>query len=118
MSKIQIKRVYEAPSAQDGVRVLVERLWPRGLTKAKAKIDLWLKDIAPSPELRTWFAHDPAKWDEFKNKYWKELRANPAAVQTLREHIQKGHLTLVYSAHDHQHNGALALLEFLDLPRN
>ena len=118
MSKIQIKRVYETPAPEDGVRVLVERLWPRGLTKAKAKIDLWRKDIAPSPELRTWFAHDPARWEAFKNRYWRELRSNPAAVQTLRKHIQKGHVTLVYAAHDQWHNGALALLEFLDLPQN
>ncbi len=79
----RLKRAYEPPAGSDGTRVLVERLWPRGLRKAVARIDLWLKDIAPSPELRTWYGHDPAKWPEFQQRYRKELRSNPQAVQRL-----------------------------------
>lgn len=113
MHPIEIKRVYDVPSSDDGLRILVERLWPRGLTKAKAHIDLWLKDIAPSAELRKWFGHDPAKWEEFKKKYWQELRGNRPAVEALQAHLKAGPATLVYAAHDQQHNGALALKEFL-----
>ena len=115
MTKIQIKRVYDEPSTADGLRILVERLWPRGVTKAKAKIDLWLKDVAPSAELRKWFGHDPAKWEQFKKRYWDELRQNPSAVETLREHIKKTNVTFVYAARDELHSGALALQEFLTL---
>lgn len=115
MAKIQIKRVYDKPSSADGLRILVERLWPRGLTKEKAAIDLWLKDVAPSAELRQWFGHDPVKWEEFKKRYWDELRHNPSAVETLREHIKKGDVTFVYAARDETHNGALALWKFLTL---
>lgn len=110
---LHLKRVYDPPSPEDGQRILVERLWPRGLTKAKAAVDLWLKDVAPSPELRKWFAHDPAKWDEFKKRYWKELQARPEAVDPLRKAARDGAVTLVYAAHDQEHNGALALQEFL-----
>ena len=81
---IQLKRVYEAPSKSDGTRILVDRLWPRGLTKERAHVDLWLKEVAPSTELRKWFAHDPAKWSEFKKRYHAELDANPAAIAELR----------------------------------
>ena len=116
MSTLQIKRVYETPSREDGMRILVERLWPRGLTREKAAIELWMKDIAPSAELRKWFAHDPEKWEQFKKKYWNELTHNQAAVETLRQHIRQGTVTLVYAAHDQQHNGALALQEFLESP--
>ena len=115
MAKIQIKRVYDKPSSADGLRILVERLWPRGVTKEKAAIDLWLKEIAPSAEVRKWFGHDPAKWEEFKKRYWDELRHNPSAVETLRENITKGTVTFVYAARDETHNGALALREFLTL---
>jgi uncharacterized protein YeaO (DUF488 family) len=111
---IHLKRAYEAPTRADGKRVLVERLWPRGLTKARAALDLWLKDIAPSPELRKWFAHDPGRWKQFQRRYWKELQKNPAAVVELRGLIKKGHVTLIYAARDQEHNGALALKEFLD----
>lgn len=111
---IRIKRTYEEPSRGDGLRILVERLWPRGLTKARAALDLWLKDIAPSPELRKWFSHDPAKWEEFERRYWKELRDNPGAVGLLRRHVRKGRVTLLYSARDEEHNGALALKRFLE----
>jgi uncharacterized protein YeaO (DUF488 family) len=110
---LHLKRVYDSPARTDGQRILVERLWPRGLTKAKAAIDLWLKDVAPSPELRQWFAHDPAKWEQFKRRYWKELEAHPEAVELIRKAARKGTVTLVYAARDEEHNGALALQEFL-----
>jgi uncharacterized protein YeaO (DUF488 family) len=116
MSTLQIKRVYETPSPEDGMRILVERLWPRGLTREKAAIDLWIKDIAPSAELRKWFAHDPAKWEAFRKKYRNELKHNPAAVETLRQHLRRGTVTLVYAAHDQRHNGTLVLKNFLELP--
>ncbi|MDA8377584.1 MAG: DUF488 domain-containing protein [Planctomycetia bacterium] len=114
MAEIKIKRVYDAASSHDGLRILVERLWPRGVTKEKAAIDYWLKDVAPSGELRKWFGHDPAKWEQFKVKYWEELRHNSSAVETLREHIKKSNVTFVYAARDEKHNGALALQEFLE----
>lgn len=114
MTRIQIMRVYDAPSPDDGLRILVERLWPRGLTKARAKIDLWLKDVAPSAELRKWFGHDPAKWEPFKKRYCDELRHNPPAVEMLRDHIKKGNVTFIYAARDEEHNGALALREFIE----
>ena len=110
---LQLKRVHDPPSPSDGQRILVKPLWPRGLTKAKAAIDLWLKDVAPSPELRKWFAHDPAKWPQFKERYWKELQAHPEAVDRLRKAARDGTVTLVYAAHDQAHNGALALKEHL-----
>lgn len=115
MAKIQIKRVYDEPSSADGLRILVERLWPRGVTKEKAAIDLWLKDVAPSTELRKWFGHDPVKWEEFKKRYWDELRHNQPAVENLRAYMKKGNVTFVYAARDEMHNGASALREFLTL---
>src|SRR5690348_10516314 len=113
---IRVKRVYEAPSRKDGFRILVDRLWPRGLTKERAAVDLWLKDVAPSPELRKWFAHDPAKWEQFERRYWAELRQHEDAVGLLRQRIKAGPVTFVYAARDEAHNGALALKEFLDRP--
>ncbi len=110
---IQNKRVYDKASPDDGMRILVERLWPRGVTKGKAKIDLWLKDIAPSAELRKWFGHDPVKWEEFKKRYWNELRHNQPVVENLRAYMKKGQVTFVYAARDEQHNGALALRDYL-----
>jgi uncharacterized protein YeaO (DUF488 family) len=106
--------VYEAKSSNDGARVLVDRLWPRGLSKDKAALDLWMKDIAPSNELRKWFNHDPAKWQEFKKKYKDELTGKEELLNQLKE-LEKEHgtLTLLYSAHDEQHNQALALEERL-----
>jgi uncharacterized protein YeaO (DUF488 family) len=114
---IRIKRAYEAPSRDDGLRVLVERLWPRGLTKARAALDLWLKDLAPSPELRKWFGHDPAKWKRFEQRYWKELHTRSEVVELLRRRMNRGTVTLVYAAHDQEHNGALALKAFLERRR-
>jgi uncharacterized protein YeaO (DUF488 family) len=111
---IKLKRVYEEASRQDGLRVLVERLWPRGVSKKQAAVNLWLKDVAPSPELRQWFGHDPARWPQFKKRYWAELRENTDAVDLLREKGKQGTVTLVYAARDEAHNGALALKRFLE----
>ncbi len=113
MTTIRLKRAYEEPSQSDGMRILVERLWPRGLSKERAAVDMWLKNIAPSPELRRWFGHDPAKWEEFRKRYWAELEQNRDAVDELRKKSRAGTVTLVYAARDEQHNGALALSEFL-----
>jgi uncharacterized protein YeaO (DUF488 family) len=109
-----LKRVYEEPSAADGYRILVERLWPRGLSKERAALDLWLKDIAPSPELRKWFNHDPAKWKEFQRRYRAELKEKKEAVKLLKQKGKEGAATLVYAAHDEEHNGALVLKQFLE----
>ena len=111
---IKIKRVYEAPDKKDGVRILVDRLWPRGLTKEKAGVDIWLKDIAPSTGLRKWFGHEPARWKEFKQRYHRELKENKEALSQLREQLKKGNVTLVYGAKDEKHNDAVALKELLD----
>jgi uncharacterized protein YeaO (DUF488 family) len=111
--RIKIKRVYEQPDKEDGTRILVDRLWPRGLTKAKASVDLWLKGIAPSTELRKWFGHDPDKWAEFKTRYRAELRENDEQVALLKREIDKGAVTLVYGAKDEEHNKALLLQELL-----
>ena len=111
--KTKIKRVYEKSVKEDGFRILVDRLWPRGLTKEKAAVDLWLKEIAPTTALRKWFGHDPEKWEEFKNRYIKELKENKEPVSVLKEQIKKGDVTLVYAAKDEEHNEALVLRDFL-----
>jgi len=111
---IHLKRAYEPPSPEDGFRVLVERLWPRGLKKTDAALDLWLKDIAPSPELRRWFSHDPARWEEFCRRYWAELREHPDAVKLLQVKLRQGRVTLVYGSKDEEHNAAVALKKFLE----
>jgi uncharacterized protein YeaO (DUF488 family) len=111
---IRIKRVYETPETSDGMRILIDRLWPRGLTKDRARVDMWLKDIAPSAGLREWFGHDPAKWDEFQRRYQAELDANQAKVAELRVPLQRGPATLVYSARDEQHNDAVVLKAYLE----
>ena len=110
---INLKRVYENPTPADGTRILVDRLWPRGLTKEKAGIDVWLKKIAPSTALRKWFGHDPAKWAEFQKRYREELEKNPAQVSLLKEQAKKGAITLVFGAKDEAHNEALVLQELL-----
>jgi uncharacterized protein YeaO (DUF488 family) len=110
---IQLKRAYEEASSTDGERILVERLWPRGLTKERAALDLWLKEVAPSPELRKWFGHDPARWKEFERRYWKELELEKESVDLLRRKTKQRTVTLVYAARDEEHNGALALKQFL-----
>ncbi|HEX9511201.1 MAG TPA: DUF488 domain-containing protein [Puia sp.] len=111
---MKIKRVYEKPGKEDGKRILVDRLWPRGLTKEKASIDLWLKEIAPSTELRKWFGHDPDKWKEFQKRYHQELKNNKDQVSILKEEIKKGVVTLVYGAKDEEHNEALVLKEWFN----
>lgn len=111
--KINIKRVYEPPAKDDGKRILVDRLWPRGLTKEKAAIDLWLKDIAPTTELRKWFGHEPDKWQEFQKRYRKELKENKEAVLILKKEAKSKTLTLLYAAKDELHNDAVVLKEFL-----
>ena len=112
--KLKIKRVYEKPQKEDGKRILVDRLWPRGLTKEKARIDLWLKDLAPTAELRKWFDHDPNKWKEFQKKYHRELKNNQEQVSILSEQLKKGVITLVYGAKDEEHNEALVLRDWLN----
>ncbi len=111
---IQVKRAYEKSSKDNGPRFLVERLWPRGIKKENLQIDDWLKDVAPSSELRRWFQHDPAKWNEFHQRYFRELEKHPDAWQALLTRARRGRVTLVYSAHDTEHNNAVALKEFLD----
>lgn len=112
---IRLKRAYEAPSEVDGFRVLVERLWPRGITKEGAKLDAWLKDVAPSPELRKWYAHDFEKWAEFERRYKIELGTNTEALPTLRGWLaQYPKVTFVYAAKDELHNSARILKEFLE----
>lgn len=111
--KVALKRVYEPPSPADGTRILVDRLWPRGLSKEKARIDLWLKEIAPTTELRRWFDHDPAKWDEFQRRYRTELDANVDAVSELKAALSDGPATLVYGAKDEAHNDAVVLADYL-----
>ena len=111
--KVQIKRVYEKPGAEDGFRILVDRLWPRGLTKEKASVDLWLKEIAPATELRKWFDHDPSKWKEFQNKYRKQLDENKEAVLLLKDRARSGNITLPYAAKDVEHNEAQVIKDFI-----
>jgi uncharacterized protein YeaO (DUF488 family) len=109
MDVLQLKRVYEPAARTDGHRILVDRLWPRGLTKEKAAVDEWMKEIAPSTELRRWFAHDPDKWPEFQKRYRKELRANLELVHHIATQSSRGRVTLVYGARDEAHNEAVVL---------
>lgn len=111
---IRIKRIYDKPEKEDGFRILVDRLWPRGLTKEKANVDLWLKEIAPDNALRKWFSHDPAKWNAFREKYNDELKAKPELISQLNQLLKKEKVvTLLYAAKDEQHNNAVALKELL-----
>jgi uncharacterized protein YeaO (DUF488 family) len=112
-ANVKLKRAYEPPAAGDGTRILVDRLWPRGVTKKRAAIDQWMKDIAPSTELRKWFGHDPARWDEFRRRYAKEVHQNAALLDQLRSLARHGPLTLVYSAHDEKHNDAVELRKLI-----
>jgi uncharacterized protein YeaO (DUF488 family) len=114
--QVRIKRVYEPPSPDDGRRVLVDRLWPRGLSKERARLDLWLRDVAPSTELRRSYGHDPARWDEFVERYTAELESpeRKAALERLAQLAQEGPLTLLYAARDAAHNQALLLAEILN----
>jgi uncharacterized protein YeaO (DUF488 family) len=111
---IKLKRVYESPLPGDGLRVLVDRLWPRGLTKKRAAVDLWAKDVAPSTELRKWFGHDPAKWKEFQVRYRKELRQKKDALKLLKQKSEDRTVTLVYGARDEQHNEAVVLRKLVE----
>lgn len=111
---IQLKRAYEKPAAGDGFRVLVDRIWPRGMTKENLKVDLWLKEVAPSTELRKWFGHDPQRWDEFKKRYFKELGSHPDEVRLLRDKMRHGELTLVFGSKEERFNNAEAIKEYLE----
>jgi uncharacterized protein YeaO (DUF488 family) len=111
---IQVKRVYEKPSPKDGLRILVDRLWPRGLTKQRAAVNVWLKDVAPSTELRKWFGHDAAKWTEFQARYRKELAKSKEAVSLLKKQSREQTVTLLYGARDQEHNEALVLKRILE----
>lgn len=113
---IKVKRVYARPSPSDGKRVLVDRLWPRGLTKEQARIDLWLRDLAPSTELRNWYGHDPAKWTEFKKRYWKELNKNSSLVSKLADECRRSTVTFVFSSKEEKLNNAVALKEYIENP--
>jgi uncharacterized protein YeaO (DUF488 family) len=110
---IRIKRAYEPARSDDGVRILVERLWPRGVSREQARIDRWLKDLAPSSALRKWFAHDESKWDEFRRRYAQELDRCPEATAELRKLARQEMVTLVYAARDERHNNAVALKAYL-----
>ena len=114
---LKTKRVYEPAEPSDGVRFLVDRLWPRGIKKEKLEMEVWLKDVAPSPGLRKWFSHDPAKWAEFQRRYRAELESNPEAWQPILEAAKQGDVTLLYSARDTEHNSAVLLKEFLEAQR-
>lgn len=112
-ANVKLKRAYEPAADDDGTRVLIDRLWPRGVSKDDAALDLWLKDLAPSTELRKWFGHDPARWAEFQNRYADEVHQQPEAFKQLHDLALKGRVTLVYSAHDEAHNDAVALHNLL-----
>jgi len=111
---LKTKRVYESATSSDGARFLVDRLWPRGIKKEELKMKAWLKAVAPSPDLRKWFAHDPDKWQEFQKRYRAELKANPDSWEPLLEAAKQGDVTLLYSARDTEHNSAVLLKEFLE----
>jgi uncharacterized protein YeaO (DUF488 family) len=114
MSMIKLKRAYEPPSKDDGLRILVERLWPRGVSKQKAKIDLWLKALAPSTELRKWYGHDPSKWPQFRKRYWAELKQQGDVTTLLKYLAEERTVTFIYAASDEERNSALALKAFLE----
>jgi uncharacterized protein YeaO (DUF488 family) len=110
---ITLKRAYDSVSQTDGTRFLVERLWPRGVSKGKLRVDAWLKEVGPSTELRKWFRHDPQKWNEFRRRYFRELDSRSEAWQRIASAARRGRVTLVYSSHDTQHNNAVALQDYL-----
>ncbi len=111
--KVAIKRVYEKPDEADGYRILIDRLWPRGLSKETAKVDLWLREISPSTELRKWFGHDPEKWKEFQKKYGEELKGHKEEMSVIKSRMSSGKVTLVYAAKDEEHNDAVVLRQML-----
>jgi uncharacterized protein YeaO (DUF488 family) len=111
---IEVRRAYEQPQKKDGLRILVDRIWPRGVRKEKAAIDAWVKDIAPSSKLRKWFSHDPAKWQEFKRRYFQELKEKNDLIKRLQEKAKGQTITLLYSAKDVKYNNAVALKEYIE----
>lgn len=112
-----VRRVYDPPREEDGLRVLVDRLWPRGLSKEAARVDLWLKDIAPSDALRKWYGHEPSRWDEFRRRYFAELEAHRERLEELRQQARRGRVTLLFGARDEEHNNAVALRQYLESHR-
>lgn len=112
--EIKIKRAYESPDSTDGYRILVDRLWPRGISKDKAKVDFWPKELAPSTELRLWYGHDPENWPEFKSRYFAELDSNPEMVKELLKYVRKGAVTFIYSSKELRLNNAVALKEYVE----
>lgn len=112
-ANVKLKRAYEPPSRDDGTRILVDRLWPRGVSKARAAIDQWMKEIAPSTALRKWFSHDPARWPEFRRRYAAEVHAQPELLGALRDLARKAPITLVYAARDTEHNDAVELRDLI-----
>ncbi len=111
---VKIKRIYDEPAPGDGRRVLIDRLWPRGISKDEAGIDEWLKEVAPSDELRKWFGHEPARWEEFRRRYREELKVHGEILERLRSEARKGTVTLLFAAKDAEHNNAVVLKEMLD----
>ena len=116
LPNISLKRAYEAASPEDGARILVDRLWPRGVNKEKAALTEWMKEIAPSDELRKWFNHDPARWDEFRSRYLRELDDHEEQLDHIRQLAEAGHVTLIYGARDQEHNEAVVLRDLLTAP--
>jgi uncharacterized protein YeaO (DUF488 family) len=112
--QIFLRRAYEPPGPHDGQRILVDRVWPRGVSKEEAHLSSWQRDVAPSNDLRRWFGHDPARWDEFRTRYHAEIDAHPDVLQPILEAVKKGDVTLVYGARDEEHNQAVALKQFLN----
>jgi len=112
-ANVKLNRAYESPAAADGTRVLIDRLWPRGISKKKAALDQWMRDIAPSNQLRKWFGHDPARWNEFRRRYAAEVHKNPHLLEQLRSVARDGPITLVYSARDEAHNDAIVLRDLI-----
>jgi uncharacterized protein YeaO (DUF488 family) len=115
---ITLKRAYDSASRTDGKRFLVERLWPRGVSKAELRVDAWLKEVGPTTELRRWFSHDPGKWSEFRRRYFRQLDSRPEAWRPIASAARRGRVTLVYSSHDTQHNNAVALQQYLQAKRH
>jgi len=113
VTSIKLKRAYEKPAKSDGFRILVERLWPRGVSKEKANIDLWMKEIAPSTELRKWYSHDVEKWPEFEKRYKQELKENRDPIAELKSIVREKDVTFIYAAHDEEHNSAVVLKEYI-----
>ncbi|MFA5646501.1 MAG: DUF488 domain-containing protein [Candidatus Ratteibacteria bacterium] len=111
--KIQMKRIYEAREKEDGIRILVDRLWPRGISRERAGVDLWIKEIAPSESLRKWFSHDPERWEEFKKRYFDELDSSEKLLDEVRVALRKGKVTLLYASKETRYNNAAALIEYL-----